>query len=148
MIIIADTKSCPFSVHTSVPCAVPVCDCMPLSLCVCTCMYMNVLLGLFLLSNYGWYILLCLIILFIVWANVKPNVQRWLKKREEKLEELNFDPARAERFQDGMLKAREKMQKDLEEKATEHQAIVEEVRVNIIACREFVLAYTDHAILV
>ena len=84
--------------------------------------------GLFLLMNYGWYILLGVIVLFIVWANIKPSVLRWLKKREERLEEENFDPDKAERFQDGMLKAREKMQRDLEEKAVEHQEVMEEVR--------------------
>ena len=84
-------------------------------------------LGLLLIANYGWYILLSVIVLFIVWANIKPSVQRWLKKREERLEEQNFDPDKAERYQDGMLKAREKMQKELEEKAVEHQAVVEEV---------------------
>ena len=83
--------------------------------------------GLLLIANYGWYILLGVIVLFIVWANIKPSVQRWLKKREERLEEQNFDPDKAERYQDGMLRAREKMQKELEEKALEHQAVVEEV---------------------
>ena len=64
----------------------------------------------------------------IVWANIKPTIQRWLEKREKRQEELNFDPVKAEQFQDGMLKAREKMQRELEEKAMEHQAVVEEVR--------------------
>ena len=84
-------------------------------------------LGLFLFANYGWYILLGVIVLFIVWTNIKPSVQRWLKKREDRLEEQNYDPVKAERYQDGMLKAREKMQKDLEEKALEYQVVVEEV---------------------
>ena len=83
--------------------------------------------GLFLLSNYGWYILLATIILFIVWANVKPSLQRWLKKREERIEEQNFDPVKAERFQDAMLKSRERMQRELDEKAKEHQDVVEQV---------------------
>ena len=68
-----------------------------------------------------------MIVLFIVWVNIKPSVQRWMKKREERIEEQNFDPVKAERYQDGMLKAREKMQKELEERALEHQAVVEEV---------------------
>ena len=50
-----------------------------------------------------------------------------MKKREERIEEQNFDPVKAERYQDGMLKDREKMQKELEERALEHQAVVEEV---------------------
>ena len=83
--------------------------------------------GIFLISSYGWYILLCGIILIIVWANIKPSVERWLKKREEKQEEMNFDPVKAERYQDGMVKAREKMQRELEEKAAEHEALMEEV---------------------
>ena len=86
--------------------------------------------GLFLLSNYGWYILLIVIVLFIVWANIKPSVERWLKKRKEREEELNFDPVKAERHQDAMLKAREKMQRELEEKAKEHQEVVEQVKCN------------------
>lgn len=92
----------------------------------CKLIYVYVL-GLLLFANYGWYILLGVIVLFIVWVNIKPIVQRWLKKREERVEEQNFDPVKAERYQDGMLKAREKMQKDLEEKALERQAVVEEV---------------------
>ena len=84
-------------------------------------------IGLFLLSNYGWYILLIVIVLFIVWANIKPSVQKWLKKREERIEEQNFDPVKAEQFQDGMMKSREKMQRELEERAREHQETVEQV---------------------
>ena len=79
------------------------------------------------MSNYGWYILLIAIVLFILWANIKPSVQRWLKKREERIEEENFDPVKAEQFQDSMLKSREKMQRELDEKAREHQEIVEQV---------------------
>ena len=86
-----------------------------------------VFIGLFLLSNYGWYILLIVIILFVVWVNIKPSVERWLKKREERIEEENFDPAKAERFQDGVLRSREKMQRELDEKAREHQEVVEQV---------------------
>ena len=67
----------------------------------------------------------------IVWANIKPTIQRWFEKREKRQEELNFDPVKAERFQDGMLKAREKMQRELEEKAMEHQAVVEEVGIQL-----------------
>ena len=51
----------------------------------------------------------------------------WLRKREERWEELNFDPDKAERYQDAMMRSREKMQKDLEEKAKEHQAMMDEV---------------------
>ena len=79
------------------------------------------------MSNYGWYILLIAIVLFILWANIKPSVQRWLKKREERIEEENFDSVKAEQFQDEMLKSREKMQRELDEKAREHQEIVEQV---------------------
>ena len=44
------------------------------------------------------------------------------------MEEANFDPVKAERYQDGMIKAREKMQRDLEEKAREYQEEKEEAR--------------------
>ena len=63
-----------------------------------------------------------------MWANIKPSVERWLKKREERIEEENFDPVKAERFQDGVLRSREKMQRELDDKAREHQEVVEEVR--------------------
>ena len=92
-------------------------------LCKISCPF----IGLFLLSNYGWYILLIVIVLFIIWANIKPSIQRWMKKREERIEEENFDPIKAEQYQDGMLKAREKMQRELDEKAKEHQDVVEQV---------------------
>lgn len=60
---------------------------------------------------------------------IKPSILRWLEKREERLEEANFDPVKAEHYQDAMLRSREKMQRELEEKAREHQAKVEEVRL-------------------
>jgi F0F1-type ATP synthase membrane subunit b/b' len=71
--------------------------------------------------------LLIVVILFIVWASIKPSVERWLKKREERIEEENFDPVKAEKFQDGILKSREKMQRELDEKAKEYQEVVEQV---------------------
>lgn len=40
-------------------------------------------------------------------------------------EEANFDPDKAERMQDAMMKAREKMQKELDEKAQLHQEELE-----------------------
>ena len=58
-------------------------------------------------------------------------MERWLKKREERIEEENFDPVKAERFQDGVLKSREKMQRELDEKAKEHQEVVEEVHAEL-----------------
>ena len=42
-------------------------------------------------------------------------------------EEANFDPDKAERIQDAMMKAREKMQKELDEKAQLHQEELEKV---------------------
>ena len=77
--------------------------------------------------NYGWHILFSVIVLAIIWTNIKPSVLRWLRKRQERLEEENFDPDKAERYQDGMLKAREKMQKELEEKARLYQETEDEV---------------------
>ena len=72
-----------------------------------------------------------------MWANIKPSVERWLKKREERIEEENFDPVKAERFQDGVLRSREKMQRELEEKAREHQEVVEEVHVHVRCSQEY-----------
>ena len=43
------------------------------------------------------------------------------------MEEANFDPVKAEQYQDGMLLARERMQKELDEKSQEHQAMEDEV---------------------
>ena len=63
-----------------------------------------------------------------MWANIKPSVQKWLKKRGERIEEENFDPVKAEQYQDAMLKSREKMQRELDEKAREHQEVVEQVQ--------------------
>lgn len=65
--------------------------------------------------------------LALVWTSIKPAILRWLRKRQEKWEEANFDPDKAERYQDAMMKAREKMQKEMDEKAKEHEAITEEV---------------------
>lgn len=72
---------------------------------------------MYLFVNYGWYILLAFIFLAILWTYVKPALMRWLKKREE----ANFDPDKAERYQDAMMRAREKMQEELNEKAKQHQ---------------------------
>ena len=68
-----------------------------------------------------------MIVLAIVWTNIKPSVLLWLRKREERREEENFDPDKAERYQDGMMRSREKMQRELEEKARLHQEAEEEV---------------------
>ena len=65
--------------------------------------------------------------LALVWTSVKPAILRWLRKREERWEEANFDPDKAERFQDAMMKAREKMQRELDEKAKENELLTEEV---------------------
>ena len=43
------------------------------------------------------------------------------------LEEANFDPVKAEKYQDAMMRAREKMQRELEEKAQENLKTVEQV---------------------
>ena len=48
------------------------------------------------------------------------------------MEEENFDPVKAEKYQDAMLKSREKMQRDLEIKAQEHQEKMEAVRPAIL----------------
>ena len=44
------------------------------------------------------------------------------------MEEAHFDPVKAEQFQDGMMRAREKMQQDLDKTAQEHQAAEEQVK--------------------
>ena len=86
----------------------------------------------FLLSNYGWFIIIAVIVLALLWTNIKPAITRWLRKREEMWEEANFDPDKAERMQDAMMKAREKMQKELDEKAQLHQEELE--TVNSFVC--------------
>lgn len=98
-------------------------DCVP-------SIYSKLCAVVFVLVNYGWHLVLLLVVLALLWTNLKPSLLRWLKKREERLEEENFDPVKAERFQDGMLQARERMQRELEEKALQHQAVVEEVGCN------------------
>ena len=59
---------------------------------------------------------------------MKPSIMRWLRQRKERSDEANFDPVQAERFQEGMLRAREKMQRELERKTMEYQE--EEERVS------------------
>lgn len=49
-----------------------------------------------------------------------------MQEREEK---RNYDPVKAEHFQDSMLRAREKMQRELDTKAAEHQDKMEKVSV-------------------
>lgn len=80
--------------------------------------------------NYGWHMILCVIVLAILWTNIKPSVMRWLIRREERQEEANFDPIKAERYQDSMLRSRERMQRELEEKAQQYQEVKEEVGCN------------------
>lgn len=84
--------------------------------------------AVYLLTSYGWFIVLSVIVLALVWTSIKPVILRWLRKREERWEEANFDPVKAECYQDSMMKAREKMQKELDEKAEEYQVVTEEVR--------------------
>lgn len=43
------------------------------------------------------------------------------------MEEMNFDPVKAEKFQEGMLRSRERMQKELDEKAHEYQEMNDKV---------------------
>lgn len=45
--------------------------------------------------------------------------------------EANFDPVQAEQFQEGMLRARERMQKELEEKALEYQEMEDKVSLTV-----------------
>ena len=58
---------------------------------------------------------------------------------------MNFDPVKAERYQDGMVKAREKMQRELEEKAAEHEALMEEVN---FALNKVIVMYVHRTIAV
>jgi len=74
-----------------------------------------------LVPQYGWYILLGLILLMVAWTQLRHHVYAWLQRRNEQVEERNFDPVKAEKYQDGMLLAREKMQRVQDEKAKEYQ---------------------------
>jgi len=87
-----------------------------------------VYIGKYILVSYGWHILLGLTVAALVWTNVKPALLRWWRKRERMMEDANFDPVKAEHFQDGMMRAREKMQQELDRTAQEHQAEEEQVR--------------------
>jgi len=54
-------------------------------------------IGLSLVSQYGWHILITVIILVVVWSRVKPYYYQWRKKQEELNDERNFDSVKAER---------------------------------------------------
>ncbi|XP_064394010.1 selenoprotein S B-like [Halichondria panicea] len=77
--------------------------------------------GLSLLSEYGWYVLLTTVVLALAWSRLKPHYYQWKKKREDWIDEQNFDPNKAETYQDAMLKARARMQRDLNEQARVYQ---------------------------
>lgn len=106
----------------------------------------------YVLADYGWYLLLGVALAVLVWAQAGPKIRAWLKRLEERREEQNYgewevgreggreggdmwmvvpfsspDPVRAERHQDAMMRAREKMQRELDEKALECQERLEAV---------------------
>lgn len=83
-----------------------------------------------LVTSYGWFIVLALIVLALVWTSIKPSILRWLRQREERLDEANFDPVKAENYQDAMMKSREKMQRELDNKAQQQQVMTEAVSFN------------------
>ncbi|XP_003387558.1 PREDICTED: selenoprotein S-like [Amphimedon queenslandica] len=78
------------------------------------------------ISRYGWFILLGLIVLLYVWYKLRPSVQEWQRKQKERQEERNFDPVKAEKYQDAMLQARERMQRKLDEDAAVRAKKIEE----------------------
>ena len=78
-------------------------------------------------SQYGWFVVLGLVVLVYVWTKLKPSYEEWRKKRERLAEEQNIDPVKAERYQDDMMRAREKMQQKLNEDAVKYQIKKEEV---------------------
>lgn len=84
-------------------------------------------LAVHLLTSYGWFIVLAVIILALVWTSIKPSILRWLRQREERWEEANIDPVKVEHYQDAMMKSREKLQRELDEKAQQHQDVTETV---------------------
>ena len=47
---------------------------------------------------------------------------------EQRTEEQNYDPIKAEHYQDSLMRSREKMQRELDQRAVEHQEKVERVR--------------------
>lgn len=46
--------------------------------------------GLRYLSAYGWYVVLAIVCVVIVWIKVGPVAREWWRKRKEREEELNF----------------------------------------------------------
>ncbi|CAI8027691.1 Selenoprotein S [Geodia barretti] len=78
------------------------------------------------LSQYGWYIVLVVVCVGVVWMKLGPAVKGWWAKRKQREEELNFDPVKAEQHEDGLLRARERMQRLQDERAAEHQQKAEE----------------------
>ena len=42
------------------------------------------------LSQYGWYIVLAVVCLVIMWMKLGPTVRDWWAKRKQREEELNF----------------------------------------------------------
>ncbi len=60
--------------------------------CVCVCV------GFSLLSDYGWYVLFAVIVLGVAWSKLKPHYRQWKKKQEERIDEQNFDPVKAEKL--------------------------------------------------
>lgn len=46
--------------------------------------------GLRYLSEYGWYVVLVVVCMGVVWVKVGPSVKEWWRKKKEREEELNF----------------------------------------------------------
>lgn len=49
------------------------------------------------MSDYGWYVLLTVVVLGVAWSRLKPHYHLWKKKREDWIDEQNFDPVKAEK---------------------------------------------------
>lgn len=42
------------------------------------------------MSEYGWYVVLVMVCMGVVWVKVGPAVREWWRKRKEREDELNF----------------------------------------------------------
>lgn len=44
----------------------------------------------YVLADYGWYVLLCVALAVLVWAQAGPRIRAWWKRLEERREEQNY----------------------------------------------------------
>ncbi|XP_013420916.1 selenoprotein S [Lingula anatina] len=83
------------------------------------------------LKQYGWFVILGLIVITFLWHKIKPHLQQWLKKIEDQKEYTRYkdDPDLAQRRFEAMEKSRKALQEQLDRQAevyTEKQKEIEE----------------------